>query len=74
MQETNSALVQRQFTPVLLRSKLLTPHQLSLLLIFMLQRVDDLWALPNDVADLIDLRLNSTLDSTLVQASLGEAH
>lgn len=73
VQDSNRAEVEKTFAPVFLRSKLLAPHQLGQLFVFMIANVSQLWQLPDDVVDLIELRVGSMPDCcALDKASFGE--
>ena len=53
LQEDNRTKVAHVFTPVIIRNKMLTPHQASQLVMFMVDHADNLWEAPDEVEEAV---------------------
>ena len=59
-QACNRDIVEMTFSGCIVHSKLLTPHQCSLLVMLMVDHVDTLFDVPSDVARIVHAHLHSS--------------
>jgi len=73
-QACNRDVVEKAFSGCILHSKLLTPHQCSQLVMFMVDHVKTLFDIPSDVAHNVRAHLHSPLSSGEKSAATSPCH
>ena len=72
LQHCNREQIEVQFVKVIVQSKLLAPHQVGQLVLFMMDNVEAVFSLPNEVEDEINISLQQ-ITTGLPQARLGKS-